>query len=493
MAPELAAALIAGAFLLAGAGVLAAVGIAPRGPIAVLGWLCLAYVAGLAATMLVAIALVCAGVAVHAAVLGLASVAVGGAGIAVGLRRGWIRRRPARRGGEFRSLVRRVRGWGVEEWLTAGIAVVLAGYAALGYRWARGMPLGTWDAWSIWARKATILLDYGTVPTSFFGAHAYAFMHPDYPLLVPMLESIWFRFVGGADTQSLHVESWLLFVAALGAAAYLAARVTRPLVWAPLIAFVAIVPAVTGQLMTLYADVPMGLLLMLGALLVGLWLEERRGSLLALATLFLAAAANTKNEGLTSAVCVLGTAFVVSAAMPAAAGRRADLRALLLAVAAFAVAIAPWRLWLAVHHVGGDMPVGKGLDPAYLADRTNRISPTLKALYAQLTDQGSWSFVLPLGIGVVLACLLARTGRRLAAFYGLAGVAVFLSVVWAYVINPNDLSFQLPTSVNRTVDGLMFLAIAALLQLTGVLLRYAASTRSPSGRAASLSPAARRS
>jgi hypothetical protein len=35
------------------------------------------------------------------------------------------------------------------------------------------------------------------------------------------------------------------------------------------------------------------------------------------------------------------------------------------------------------------------------------------------------------------------------------------------MINPNTLSFLIPTSASRTVDGLMFVAIAALLHLTG--------------------------
>lgn len=470
MPADPAAALSAVAFVFAGAGVLAAVGWHTHGPLRTIGVIVLAYVAGLAATMLVAIALLCAGIPMHISVFAVVSVLVGTGGIGIRAWRERARWRLARLLLRTGLRMQSPGTWTVERWLAGAVGVILLAYVVLGYGWAKTMPLNAWDAWSIWARKGTILLDYGTLPTAFFGSHSYAFMHPDYPLLVPTLESIWFRLVGGADTQSLHVQFWLLFVTSVGAAAYLAARVTPVAIWAPLIGFIAVLPAATSQLMTLYADIPMALFLMLGVLLLGLWIEDHRGSLLSLAALFLAAAANTKNEGLTAAVCALVVAFLITAARPVPRRRNADLRALVIACAAFAAAVAPWRLWLAVHHIGGDMPVGKGLDPSYLASRSGRISPTLTALYAQISDQGVWHYLLPLGVSAVLACLIVRETRRLAAFYALTGVGILATVLWGYTINPNRIGWLAATSATRTVDGLMFVAIAALLHLTGATL-----------------------
>jgi hypothetical protein len=467
MPVDLAAVLIAGAYVIAGVGVLSAVGWLPDKPLGMVCAVGLAYMAGLAATMLIAVALLCAGIAVHAGVFVLVSLIVGGAGVGIGVQRGRVHWRPGRVQLRTAWMLGSAAEKSAEYWLAAAVGVILLVYLVLGYRWSKTVPLGSWDAWSIWSRKGTMLLDFGTLPASFFASPSYAFMHPDYPLLVPMFESIWFRFVGSADTQSLHVQFWLMFVAFLGAAAYISARVTRPAIWAPLVGLIAVVPAVVGQLVTLYADVPMGMFLMLGVLLLGMWVKQRRGAELALAALFLAAAANTKNEGLTSATCALAIAFVVTAIKPIPGRRRTDLQVLFIAAGSFAVAVAPWRLWLAFHHIGGDMPVGKGLDPAFLAGRADRISPTITALYDQIANQSAWYYLLPLAIAVVLASAVVRSSRRAAAFYGLTGVAVFVLVVWAYMINPNTLSFLIPTSASRTVDGLMFVAIAALLDLTG--------------------------
>jgi hypothetical protein len=136
---------------------------------------------------------------------------------------------------------------------------------------------------------------------------------------------------------------------------------------------------------------------------------------------------------------------------------------------AFLAAIAPWRVWLAIHHISGDMPIGKGLDPRYVIGRASRIPPTLTALYDQVTMQGAWHYVLPLAIALVIASLIVRGARWSAAFYGLTGVLTFLSLIWGYTINENGIQWYLATSASRTVDGVMFVAIATLLGLTGDL------------------------
>jgi hypothetical protein len=474
MPADLAAVVVAFAYVFAGGGVLAGIGMTPSGTrmVAALG---LAYVAGLAATVLVMIALACAGVPVSLVTFAVVTVVVGGSGIGVWFWRGGRPGRLTLRGLRPASRLKDVGGWTTQRWLVTVVGAILLVFAALVYRWARVMPVIHWDGWSIWARKGTILYDYGTPPMSFFGAYSYArFMHPDYPLLVPAFESIWFHLIAAPDIRSLHVEFWLLFVASLAAAAYLVAPVSRPAVWLPVIGFIAVIPAVVGQLMTLYADVPMALLLLLGVLSLGLWIDRQRdgvqrGSLLALATLFLAAAASTKNEGLTAAVAVLAVALIVTLVKPVAGRRARDARSLLIAAFAFAVVIAPWRLWLLFHHISGDMPVGKGLSPSYLASRAYRISPALTGLYDQ-TLRRTWYFLLPLALGVVLACFIVRIARRPAAFYGLAGLAVGAALMWGYVINPIPISGLVASSADRTIDGVMFVAIAAVLHLTGRLL-----------------------
>lgn len=465
MSAELSALVIAVAFVWVGYGILWGAGALTPNLASSVGAAGLAYVLGLAAILMAGVLLICLGLPMNLPAFGLVSFVLGAAGARIGVRRsGW---RPSPSWSLGRPVIK---AWSAERLLGAFVCAILIVGAVLGYRSARVMSLADWDSWSIWARKGTILFDHGTLASSFFGSSSYAFMHPDYPLILPVLESIWFRLVGSADVQTLHVEFWLLLIASLGAAAYLVKPVTRGGILVLLVGFLALVPAVSAQLMTMYADIPMALLLLLGVVALGRWLAEGRRWLLVVATLCLAAAANTKNEGLTAAVSALFVTVLICAITPGPSGRRADLTSLLVAIAGFAVAIAPWRLWLAAHHVTGDMPVGKGLNPSYLSGRVERLSPTLTSLYGQLTDQQVWHYALPLAISLVVACLFVRVARRVATFYLLTGLVIFVSLLWAYMINPNAIGWYLATSADRTVDGMMFVALAAILHLTGLVL-----------------------
>jgi hypothetical protein len=487
MPTDLAAVAISAVFLFAGFGVLSATGLRASGW-ATLGAAGAAYMTGLISVLMLGNLLLVAGIAVSVPVFILTGSVVGACGFAVRARRRDDLPQNRSRTAAKLSGERRWDASAVRSWVRQRPFVLIAGAAFLivavwGYRWAQVTPLTDWDAWSIWARKGEILFWYGTPKPEFFASSWYAFMHPDYPLLLPLLESIWFRFLGSPDTTSLHVQFWLLFVASLSAAAYFVSRFSPPRIWIPVLGFIAFIPAVTSQLMTMYADVPMGLLLMVGVLLLGMWLVEHSRPHLLLAMLFLAAAASTKDEGFTYAVVAIFAAFLCSMIRPEAGRRRVDLTALVLGTAGFAVLVLPWRVWVAAHHLSKisspDVPVGKGLDPAYLIGRADRLGPTLTALYQQLTFQGIWAWLLPMAIALTLACLLTRRVVRLSSFFALTGVGVFLVTVWAYVAGTLPLSWWLGTSASRIVDGTMFVSAAAILSLTGALLSPPSGARSP--------------
>jgi hypothetical protein len=301
-------------------------------------------------------------------------------------------------------------------------------------------------------------------------------MHPDYPLLVPLMEATWFRFAGVADTRALHMQFWLLLVGFVWAVGWIVGRRARPVVWLPLLALVAVAPGVWNQLLTLYADIPMALFLGLGVLLLGSWVESRSWRELALAALLFAAAASTKNEGIVAAAAALSAALVVVLASSAAPWRDRARAAWPVLAAGIAVvgAILPWRIWLAAQGISTEMPIAKGLDPGYLAGRAERVWPSVEALVGVMIDQGTWLGFLPLGIGVVAAGLFTSGYRRLSAFYGFAGLFIFASLVWAYWISPYELDWHLATSSSRVVDEVLVVAAIATLHLAS---RAAGRTR----------------
>ena len=62
--------------------------------------------------------------------------------------------------------------------------------------------------------------------------------------------------------------------------------------------------------------------------------------------------------------------------------------------------------------------------------------PSLRSLYAQLIDQTSWLWVIPLGLVVTAFCLTVDRMRGIAAFYLASGVLTFAALVWAYWASP---------------------------------------------------------
>jgi hypothetical protein len=457
-------------YLLPGFGVLAALGMVRPTPAGALAATGLAYVTGVAAVLLSAIALTSLGVPLDLiAVTGIAG-AVTLAGFAIAA----SRRERTAAGDDVPLRARVARVWlprperSVEAWAAIALVAALVVYAVIGYVGTTVEPLAGWDAMSIWARKALLILEFGRPTAEFFGSQYYEFMNPDYPILLPFYESVFFRITGTADFQLLHGQFWILFVSFLWAAGFLCSRWGRPIVWLPLIALVAVTPGLAGDVRTLYADVPMSLFLGLGVILLGTWIADRAPSDLTLATLMLAAAANTKNEGLAAAAGVLLVAMLV--VWLSELGRNAVRAVLPLAVAAagFAVAVAPWRIWVALNDIPSvTIPVAKGFDPVFLADHADRIWPAVSAMGSELGDPSRWHYLLALALAICLASLGARTQRRLAAFYLAAGVVVFTTVViWGYMINTIPIDSLIDTTVSRTVDTVMLVAIAALLQLS---------------------------
>jgi hypothetical protein len=333
------------------------------------------------------------------------------------------------------------------------------------------IPVHAPDGWSIWTRKAMVLSHYDGLARAFFNDPSYGFIHQDYPLLLSLLESVYFRFMGVLDTGAINAIFWLLLVSFLGALAYLASLTTRLRVWGAVVLAVLLAPLVFGQLSTAYADVPMGFFLGLGVLLLVRWTSSADSRELVLAAILLAAAGNLKDEGLVAAL----VAFVVAGSFVAWERRGPALLRLGGAAAAVAVALAPWRIWVAVEGIPRELPLGQGLSPTYLWDRADRVLPSAKALLWEVLKQGGW--LVPATVVVLVVCVRTRTALRTGATYSLIALLVFCSIVWAFWVIQTPLDWQIAIAANRVVMGVVFVSIAALIDLGGAVDRHFAARR----------------
>jgi hypothetical protein len=307
--------------------------------------------------------------------------------------------------------------------LFGGLMIV---YSTALFRSGRLAGLYEFDGWAFWVPKAKAIYFFGGLDRQFFAE----LPGPSYPPLVPGLEAAAFRFMGSPDVVTLHLQFWFLFVGFLAALIGLLAPSVSPLFLWPPILLLAVSPHVLGYALQAQGDFLLDEFFALAALLIGLWLVERRGWQLASAALFCSAAMLTKREGYLLGACIAIAALVASSHQA-----RVFWPSLL---AAFAVAFAstvPWRVFLLVR----DLPQGGAeAGGAGLFAHAERAWPSLRLAVSAMFDYDIWLVVGPLMVLAIGAAALAgvtRLAGYAALVFGLA-IAAFTWVTWAFPTLP---------------------------------------------------------
>jgi len=319
--------------------------------------------------------------------------------------------------------------------------VVLALALVLSIRAVRMLavkPLFEFDGWAIWATRARALYDYGHPIAPVFTDPIYPALQ--YPLLLPSLEAVDFRFLGRFDGTLVHLQLAGFALAFLCGGWVLLRDRVRPLLLASVLLAIVAAPTFFSQLQTNYADVPL-------ATFVALGLASLATGRLRLAALFLGAAALTKNEGEMFALAALLAGLLV---VP----RRRWLDLAACAVGVLVIEM-PWRIWVQAHHLPTrDYALSNLFDPTYLWDHRNRVWPAASELWTQLSSRAAFSYLVPLVLGALLVGLLLR---RRAAFFAAAWLLLsFAGLLLIYWISRNPLTSHLYNTSDRTIDSLVF-------------------------------------
>jgi hypothetical protein len=349
---------------------------------------------------------------------------------------------------------------------------LLGGYLTVLFVQSVFQPLNSWDAWAKWTMKARAIVLLGGLDTSVFANQAYRPLVLDYPMLIPALEAIDFRFMGRLDNLVIHVQFWLLLVGFLVAAyELLGDRVPQTLLW-PALLLVGTAPALAANLTSAYADAPIAFFYALAA--IGAWryvvTGERRA--LAACALMAGAALATKPEG---------QPFVFGLFVLLVVFGRVKARSLVPVAAAAEwclIAILPWRIWVSSHDIRASTPIGKAFEPSYLWDRIHRIEPSVRSLVTRSFD-GDWLAILPLALAAVIVVLVWRRTYSSPLFAAGVLAVVFLSLLWAYWVQRPGLHYLLSSSGSRTVTTLVVVAGVFLPVVGAELLRSRGSRESP--------------
>ena len=332
-------------------------------------------------------------------------------------------------------------------------------------------PLWAYDAWAQWTPKAKSFVLLGGLDASYFRSAP----NSDYPVLVPALEAIDFRFMGGFATQVVHLQFFLLVAGYVGALfELLLPRARVAFVWAAA-ATVVVAPSLGIQAAYAVADVPLAVLFALAGIFAWIWLEEGDRAALVLLALFAAGALAAKNEGELFVGTLFGLLIVLLAWQRA-------WRSTALTVATGVVAlvgIVPWRLYTRAHDLTNYYA---GSTPSI--HHLGRIPIAGGRLLKEAFDPASWLALLPLVIAAVaLAWFYGGARRGPLLVLGLI-VLSYVELVFVYWATSLPFDYDLNTTARRVITSpLLFAAALAPLLLEQAVTgaRRAPASRPSSG------------
>ncbi len=333
--------------------------------------------------------------------------------------------------------------------LGATIAIL---YLEAVFRLGRLAGLYEWDSMAFWVPKGKAIYYFHGLDHQFFTT----LPGPSYPPIVPALEAAAFEFMGSPDAVTLHLMFWFPLAGFIAAVVGLLATRVHPLVLWPGALVVVFTPSIADGPIAPAGDALLDYFVALSALMVALWVLDRRPSQLVTASIFLAGAMLTKREGFLLALCMLA-----AGAVAVGLDRRDSLSLAAAGAGAFVVSL-PWRIWFESRGIGGEGPE-TGLF-GFLG-HLDRGWPSVRLTLDVLFDWSMWYLVMPLALVAVAAAVLARSYRLalFAAVFIVLAVLAFSWTTWSFPSIPITKNGAL-NPIGR-LSGSLVVALAGLLPL----------------------------
>jgi hypothetical protein len=292
-------------------------------------------------------------------------------------------------------------------------------------------PQGKWDAWSIWNLRAKFLAA-GDGLASRAWSPALNFTHPEYPLLLSSFVASCWTDAGAVSPEAPLATSYVFFLALLAMVTGGIAALRGPA--HGLLAGICLmgVPALLAEVPAQYSDVPLACFFA-GALLFALLDRPVIAGVLA------ACAAWTKDEG----ILFLAILFVAVAVW-----KRPKILRFCCGAAPVAALVLVFKFVIArgTHSLVNGAPAGL----VHQLTDFSRYQATASAMVREIFawNVGWYHPLLPIAI-LLIALRMDRRHFRDALFSAAIASAMVLGYFGVYVVTPNDLQWQLQTSLTR--------------------------------------------
>jgi hypothetical protein len=294
------------------------------------------------------------------------------------------------------------------------------------------LPINSWDAIAIWSFKAKIFYSETIRHTLYFTDQTKSYSHPDYPVMIPFIQSYFYHAAGRVDDRLARMlfPSYFIFLLLFVYSALRRGLERKHALF--FTALLASLPCFLSESVSGYVDVPFAFYYFPAILYLYLWMKENAADYIMLSAVFSALTVFAKNEGT--------AAFLISAVALAAfiiLNRKKEcLRHAGYYLVTSVVIMLPWLIFkrnitviqedyfskLSLHNVFGNF------------DRLSVIFPSLFREFARLSN---WNILWLIFAPAIIAGYknFTRDPMRSLALILLMNIGLYVLI---YVITPWD-------------------------------------------------------
>ncbi|HEX4086248.1 MAG TPA: hypothetical protein VHY22_15130 [Chthoniobacteraceae bacterium] len=316
-----------------------------------------------------------------------------------------------------------------------------------------------WDGLTVWEIKARIALaNGGSLPLDYFSDATRVWSHPDYPLMLPMLETWIYLWLGVADQSAVRILFPCFYLAAIlllySGVAELSGKRWWGLLIAALLFFIPFFTDGNTNAFTGYADFPLAVLYLAAVLALITYLRQSSVPSLILFAVYAAALPWMKREGAILWLCLMlvaGAGFL----------KRRRLRHALLAALPGLLVILGWKLALAAARTVPNtdfLPI----NAANIRHHLDRIPIIAQWVAREIISIHDWSLLWPLCAIALLT--LAIKGNRGMSLRLLVLIGMPLSIYSGIYILSSWQPFEshVACSLDRLVSQLALVALLTI-------------------------------
>ncbi|MDD2679261.1 MAG: glycosyltransferase family 39 protein [Candidatus Omnitrophica bacterium] len=307
------------------------------------------------------------------------------------------------------------------------------------------LPFNAWDAWASWGFKAKIFFHERTF--SVYSCVGFpGFAHPDYPVLMPFVETYIYFFLGQVHEPLIKLFCSFFYAATIALFYYQLRRLFKVEFALGGCLVLATIPSLVNMASTAYMDVPLAFYITAGILYTWRYLKEQDNFFLMFGAFFIGLGMWVKNEGFGFWAALLLSCLVICLLFKLDSNKKK-----FLSIVAFIPALIylPWLLFK--YYFGIRVTYFQGPAGNLLELIKQRLPLALDIWVRHGLDIGKWN-IFWVGFIIALVWFLIRPREKLAWFFLLIiilQVGFYFTVYIVWPMSLADLELQIFNSVDR--------------------------------------------